>query len=205
MSATDSWAVRHGSLSASRARGVRRYRRQSRARDGAGRGIGGQGNAVTAALVASRSPMPWSSPPAPHPYPGWMALDGAHVVTRMGCAGGEANVGASVAIADWRADWIGLGLAEHLATAGCAVTLCVNAAMAGRDTADVHAQPLCRPAAQDGCASQTHARLFGADDDSVYFQDTLSEEPIVLEGIDTLGAGAGPPGRGRAWRGSLRA
>jgi len=31
-----------------------------------------------------------------------------------------------------------------------------------------------------------YARFFGADNDSAYFQHTLSGEPVVLEGIDTV-------------------
>jgi hypothetical protein len=32
----------------------------------------------------------------------------------------------------------------------------------------------------------THARLFGTDYPIVYFQDTLTDEPIVIDEIDTL-------------------
>ena len=39
---------------------------------------------------------------------------------------GAAKVGASVVVADWRADWIGIGIAEKLAEEGCRVRLCVN-------------------------------------------------------------------------------
>ena len=45
---------------------------------------------------------------------------------------GNADIGQSVVIADWRADWIGLGLAERFMRDGHTVTLCVNAAMAAR-------------------------------------------------------------------------
>jgi hypothetical protein len=31
-----------------------------------------------------------------------------------------------------------------------------------------------------------YARLYGADQDSAYFQHTLSGEPLVLEGVDTI-------------------
>jgi hypothetical protein len=49
----------------------------------------------------------------------------AHVVDAWRVLSGEANVGASVVIADWRCDWIGLGLAEKLARDGCRVRLSV--------------------------------------------------------------------------------
>lgn len=37
-----------------------------------------------------------------------------------------------------------------------------------------------------GVTIRTHARLFGVDEDSVYFQDTLTEEPIVFDGIEIV-------------------
>jgi hypothetical protein len=37
-----------------------------------------------------------------------------------------------------------------------------------------------------GVEITTHRRLFGADVDSAYFQDTLTDEPIVVEEVDTL-------------------
>ncbi len=145
------------------------------------------GTAVTAALVAETQPdtVVLATGATPR-IPVSMALDGAHVVSAWDVLEAKANVGASVAIADWRADWVGLGLAEHLAAAGCAVTLCVNAAMAGETLQMYTRNHYVGRLHKMGVRVQTHARLFGADDDSVYFQDTLSEEPIVLERIDTL-------------------
>ena len=37
-----------------------------------------------------------------------------------------------------------------------------------------------------GVTIRTHARLFGMDEDTAYFQDTLTEDPILLESVDTL-------------------
>jgi hypothetical protein len=99
---------------------------------------------------------------------------------------GEANVGASVVVADWRADWIGIGIAEKLAEEGCRVRLCVNGYMPGqtiqqyvRDTAIGRLHKL-------GVEWISYLRLFGADADSVYLQHTMSGEPVVCEGVDTL-------------------
>ena len=79
------------------------------------------------------------------------------------CSTGDANVGANVLIADWRADWIGLGLAEKLARDGCHVTLCVEGIAAGetihgyvRDTMVANLHRL-------GVEIITYARLYGAD------------------------------------------
>lgn len=121
----------------------------------------------------------------PH-VPVLAGLDASHVVTAWEVLEDRANVGTNVLIADWRADWIGLGLAERLARAGCAVTLCVNAAMAGETLQIYTRNHYVGRLHRLGVAIRTHARLFGVDEDSVYLQDTLTEEPIVEEGIDTL-------------------
>ena len=67
--------------------------------------------------------------------PRWPELEGvdeAHVVHAWQVLKGEANVGSSVVVADWRADWTGIGVAEKLARDGCHVRLYVNANMAVR-------------------------------------------------------------------------
>jgi len=63
--------------------------------------------------------------------PDHLLLDGAHVVHAVEVLDG-ANVGSSVVIADWRCDWVGLGIAERLAANGCHVRLAVNGTMAGQ-------------------------------------------------------------------------
>jgi 2,4-dienoyl-CoA reductase-like NADH-dependent reductase (Old Yellow Enzyme family) len=112
--------------------------------------------------------------------------DDTHIVNAWQVLRDEANIGASVVVADWRADWIGLGLAEKLARAGCRVRLCVDALHAGqrlpwyvRDSWNGILHKL-------GVEIVPYARLFGADGNTVYFQHASSGEPIVLEGVDTL-------------------
>lgn len=112
--------------------------------------------------------------------------EGAHMIDAWDVIRGDANVGSSVVISDWRADWVGLGVAEKLARDGCKVTLAVNAASAGETI-----QPIVR----DIWMGELHkldvrvvpyARLFGADDSSVYMQHSVSGDPMVFEGVDTL-------------------
>jgi hypothetical protein len=129
--------------------------------------------------------MPSSSPPAPCPA-GLNLTAAMHTVDAWQVLKGQANIGASVVIADWRADWIGLGLAEKLARDGCRVRLCVNGLMAGelvpwyvRDHQVGELQKL-------GVEIITYARLYGADGDTVYMQHTSNSEAIVLNDVDTL-------------------
>jgi 2,4-dienoyl-CoA reductase-like NADH-dependent reductase (Old Yellow Enzyme family)/thioredoxin reductase len=98
----------------------------------------------------------------------------------------EVKPGASVVIADWRCDWVGMGLAVKLARAGSQVRLCVDGEMAGQTlqkylrwhwTGELH---------KLGIEVVTYARLFGADGDTAYFQHSTSGEAIICENMDTL-------------------
>jgi 2,4-dienoyl-CoA reductase-like NADH-dependent reductase (Old Yellow Enzyme family)/thioredoxin reductase len=110
----------------------------------------------------------------------------AHVVDAWQVLKGQANAGSRVVVADWRCDWIGVGIAEMLAEGGRQVRLAVNGLYAGellpsyvRDMAVARLHRL-------GVEIIPYARLYGCDVDTVYLQHTSSEEPIVIEGIDTL-------------------
>ena len=99
---------------------------------------------------------------------------------------GEANVGGRVVIADWRCDWIGMGLAEMLARNGCDVTLAVDGYMPGQ-TIQMYVRDHWAATLQKlGVKVIPYARLFGADSSSAYLQHVTSGEPIILEDIDTV-------------------
>ncbi len=121
------------------------------------------------------------------PYvPEFDGCESDNVVTAWQVLNGEAKVGASVVVADWRADWVGIGLAEQLARSGCAVTLCTNAAMAGESLQIYTRNHYVGRLHRLGISIRTHARLFGVDRHTVYFQDTLTLDPIVMDDIDTV-------------------
>lgn len=112
--------------------------------------------------------------------------DEAHVVTAWQVLKGEANVGSRAVIADWRCDWIGMGLAEKLARDGCHVRLCVNGMVAGQSLPQYVRDTWLGTLHKLGVEITPHLRLFGADEDSAYFQHTLSGEPVIMEDTDTL-------------------
>ncbi len=99
---------------------------------------------------------------------------------------GSAPVGKHLVVADWRGDWIGIGIAEQLALAGYQVTL----ASAGLNPAHM-LQSYVRDASvarlhelQVDCRS--HFRLFGYDDDTVYGQQTGNDATLMIDAVDAL-------------------
>ena len=117
------------------------------------------------------------------------AIDGAedaHVVSAWEVLNGGANIGARAVIADWRCDWVGLGLAERLARDGCHVRLAVNGMVAGQTIPQYARDSWLGDLHKLGVEILPHMRLFGADAQDAYFQHTLSGEPVILTNVDTL-------------------
>jgi len=112
--------------------------------------------------------------------------DPGRVVQAADVLAGRATFGKTVLVADWPCDWTGLGMAELVAAQGSEVRLLVNGKFAGEAiqsyTRDMALARLFRL----GVGIVPFARLFGCDGDTVYFQNTLSDEPMIFEGIDTL-------------------
>ena len=99
---------------------------------------------------------------------------------------GAAEPGHSVVVIDWRADWIGIGIAERLAQTGRSVRLAVSGVAVGetlplyvRDAAVASLHSL-------GVTVMPYMRLYGSDSDSVYLQHITSGEPVILDAVDTL-------------------
>jgi pyruvate/2-oxoglutarate dehydrogenase complex dihydrolipoamide dehydrogenase (E3) component len=115
------------------------------------------------------------------PHEGELQIVDAWAVLR-----GQETVGQSVVVIDWRADWIGIGIAEHLAQQGRTVRLAVGGISAGetlplyvRDQAVASLHKL-------GVKVLPYMRLYGSDSDSVYLQHLSSAEAVVIDKVDTL-------------------
>lgn len=112
--------------------------------------------------------------------------DDAHLVSAWQVLEGKANVGARVVIADWRCDWVGLGIAERLARDGCQVRLAVNGMVAGQTIPQYARDSWLGDLHKLGVEIVSHMRLFGADAEDAYFQHTLSGEAVILHDVDTV-------------------
>ena len=113
-------------------------------------------------------------------------LDDAHVVDSWSVIRGEANTGQRVVIWDWRADWVGLGLAQMLAQNGCHVRLAVNGIVPGERIPSMVRDYAIGELHKLGVEIVPYVRLFGVDADTVFLQHVISNQPVVLEGVDTL-------------------
>jgi hypothetical protein len=122
--------------------------------------------------------------------PANLLLDDAHVVHANQVLEG-ANVGSRVVIADWRCDWVGLGLAERLARDGCHVRLASNGYMAGYSIQQYMRDRWIGDLHRLGVEQIPLARFVGADEGTAYFEHTTSGEAILLDGVDTLVAATG--------------
>ena len=109
-----------------------------------------------------------------------------HVADAWQILKGESKVGSAVVIADWRCDWVGLGLAEKLVLEGSHVRLCVDGEMAGQNLQKYMRWHWLGQLHKLGVQVVPYARFFGAAGDTAFFMHTLSGEAIECKNMDTL-------------------
>jgi 2,4-dienoyl-CoA reductase-like NADH-dependent reductase (Old Yellow Enzyme family) len=121
------------------------------------------------------------------PYRPEFPQEGAlQIVDAWAVLRGEVTVGQSVVVVDWRADWIGIGIAEHLAQQGRTVRLAVGGIAAGESLPLYVRDQAAGSLHKLGIRVLTYMRLYGSDSDSVYLQHISSGEAVVIEKVDTL-------------------
>src|SRR6185312_4177318 len=146
-----------------------------------------KGTQVDAAMIVAAAPDAALIATGAKPYLPEFPRDGAlQIVDAWEVLRARVEVGQSVVIVDWRADWIGIGIAEHLAKLGRSVRLAVGSIVAGetlpfyvRDDAAATLHKL-------GVKVLPYMRLYGSDSDSVYLQHASSGEAVVIGNVDTL-------------------
>ena len=86
-----------------------------------------------------------------------------------------------VVVADWRGDWVGLGTAIALARRGRRVTLAANGPHAGQSLMQYVRDEMTAEALTLGVTIIPFVRPYGVDDDTVYLQHVLTEQPVMVE------------------------
>lgn len=109
----------------------------------------------------------------------WQVLQGADVPSGR------------VVVADWRCDWIGLGVAALLAQRGRKVTLGVTGYHPGQRIQQYVRDGMIADALRLGVEMIPLVRPYGADEDTVYFQHVLTGEPVLIEPAAALVVSAG--------------
>jgi NADPH-dependent 2,4-dienoyl-CoA reductase/sulfur reductase-like enzyme len=91
-----------------------------------------------------------------------------------------------VVVADWRCDWIGLGLAELLARAGHPVTLASTGYTAGFRLQQYVRDAMLAAMARARVEMLPLTRLFGYDGSAVFLQHVLTGDAVIVEGVAAL-------------------
>jgi 2,4-dienoyl-CoA reductase-like NADH-dependent reductase (Old Yellow Enzyme family) len=109
----------------------------------------------------------------------WQVLQGAEVPSGR------------VVVADWRCDWIGLGVAALLAQRGRKVTLAVSGYHPGQRIQQYVRDGMIADALRLGVQMMPLVRPYGADEETVYLQHVLTGEPVLVEPAAALVVSAG--------------
>lgn len=117
--------------------------------------------------------------------------DEGHVVDAWSVLTAEANPGSRVLVADWRCDWIGMGVAELLARNGHQVRLAVNGTHAGQHLQMYHRDHWAGKLHRLGVQVIPYARLFGVDRETAYLSHIVTGDPILCDAVDTVVVAAG--------------
>ncbi|MDN5790107.1 MAG: FAD-dependent oxidoreductase [Micrococcales bacterium] len=131
-------------------------------------------DAVIVATGARPRDMPLEITDAMPVLDAWQVLDGASLPR------------GPVVVADWRADWIGLGVALLLAQRGRRVSLAINAYQPGEMLQRYVRDDMLSAAYRSKVQMIPLVRPYGADEDSVYLQHVLTGEPVIVDGVSAL-------------------
>jgi NADPH-dependent 2,4-dienoyl-CoA reductase/sulfur reductase-like enzyme len=108
------------------------------------------------------------------------------VLTAWDVLQGAAVPAGRAVVADWRCDWIGLGVATLLAQQGHPVTLAVSGYHAGQRIQQYVRDAMIADAVRLGVEIVPLVRPYGADDDTVWFQHVLTGEPVTVSPVASL-------------------
>jgi pyruvate/2-oxoglutarate dehydrogenase complex dihydrolipoamide dehydrogenase (E3) component len=112
--------------------------------------------------------------------------DEGHIVDAWSVITGRANLGSNVLVADWRCDWVGMGIAEKLALAGHKVQLVVNGPHAGFNLQIYLRDYWAAKLDKLGVSIIPNARIYGVDGNTTYLVHAISGDALIKEDIDTV-------------------
>jgi 2,4-dienoyl-CoA reductase-like NADH-dependent reductase (Old Yellow Enzyme family) len=98
----------------------------------------------------------------------------------------QVSTGSSALVTDWRADWIGIGVAEKLARDGVRVKLAVNGIHAGESLQSYVRDHSVARIKELGVDIIPDKRLYGSVGDTVFLQDIADGAAYSIEGLDSL-------------------
>ncbi|MDA8117860.1 MAG: FAD-dependent oxidoreductase [Actinomycetota bacterium] len=96
-------------------------------------------------------------------------------------AGGRLKPQGRTVVADWRSDWVGIGVARMLAANGHSVVIAVGGYAPGESLQQYVRDSLVRSLYRERIEIMPLVRIVGADEDSVYLQHVLTGEPVIVE------------------------
>jgi 2,4-dienoyl-CoA reductase-like NADH-dependent reductase (Old Yellow Enzyme family) len=88
-----------------------------------------------------------------------------------------------IVVFDWGSDWVGPGVARLLAQRGQSVTLAGNSYSPASTLQQYVRDSQLRALVQERINLLPLVRLFGVDDDTVYLQHVLTNQPVLIEGV----------------------
>jgi 2,4-dienoyl-CoA reductase-like NADH-dependent reductase (Old Yellow Enzyme family) len=145
------------------------------------------GTRVDAALVSEQAPDVLVLATGAKPYRPELELsDDAVVIDAWDVIVGKATPSGRLVVADWRCDWVGLGVARMLAEQGRKVTLAANGYQAGEMLQQYVRDAMLEQAVRAGVDIVPLTRPYGADADTVYLQHVLTGEPVIIDGAAGL-------------------
>jgi len=104
------------------------------------------------------------------------------VLTSSQVLAGEMPPAGRVVVADWRCDWVGLGVSILLAQNGQKVVLAVTGYHPGQRIQQYARDVMIAQATRLNVEFRPLLRVVGADDTSVYLQHVLTDETVEVEG-----------------------